>query len=40
MVKEDRSVSLRNEIQELREEAATLADGAKQTAPQADDLTE
>ena len=32
MAKEVRSQSLRNEIQELREEAAALADRAKKTA--------
>jgi hypothetical protein len=32
MAKEDRSESLRNEVQELKEEAAALADRAKKTA--------
>jgi septal ring factor EnvC (AmiA/AmiB activator) len=36
--KEDRSQSLRNEIQELREEAAALADRTKQTARHAEVL--
>jgi len=34
MAKEDRSALLRNEIEELREEAAALADRAKKTARQ------
>ena len=38
MAKEDRSQSLRNEIEELREEATALADRAKKTARHADDL--
>jgi archaellum component FlaC len=38
MPKEDRSASLRNEIQELRAEAAALADIAKKTASQAEVL--
>jgi FtsZ-binding cell division protein ZapB len=38
MVKEDRSVSLRSEIEELKEEAAALADRAKKTARQAETL--
>jgi chromosome segregation ATPase len=38
MAKEDRSQSLRNEIEELREEAAALADRAKRTARQAEVL--
>jgi hypothetical protein len=38
MPKEDRSVSLRSEIEELREEAAALADRAKKTARQAEIL--
>jgi hypothetical protein len=40
MAKEDRSISLRDEIQELREEAAALADRAKKTARLADVLAE
>ena len=40
MAKEDRSDALRNEIQELREEAAALADRAKKTARLADVLAE
>jgi hypothetical protein len=36
MAKEDSSESLRNEIEELREEAAALADRAKRTARQAE----
>lgn len=39
MPKEDRSVSLRNEIEELREEAAALAEKAKRTTRQAEILT-
>jgi hypothetical protein len=39
MAKEDRSESLRNEVQELKEEAA-LADRAKKTARQAEVLSE
>jgi hypothetical protein len=35
MPKEDRSASLRSEIQELREEAAAVADRAAKTARQA-----
>jgi hypothetical protein len=38
MLSEDRSASLRNEIQELREEAAALSDRAKKTARQAEVL--
>jgi len=38
MAKEDRSASLRNEIEELREEATALADRAKKTARQAEVL--
>jgi septal ring factor EnvC (AmiA/AmiB activator) len=38
MAKEDRSLSLRNEIQDLKEEAAALADRAKRTARQAEVL--
>ncbi len=40
MAKEDRSESLRNEVQELKEEAAVLADRAKKTARQAEVLSE
>ena len=40
MAKEDRSESLRNEVQELKEEAAALADRAKRTARQAEVLSE
>jgi hypothetical protein len=40
MAKEDRSESLRNQIEELREEAAALADRAKRTAKQAQVLAE
>jgi FtsZ-binding cell division protein ZapB len=40
MVKEDRSQSLRSEIEELREEAAALADRAKKTARQAEVLAD
>jgi hypothetical protein len=40
MTKEDRSVSLRSEIEKLREEAAALADRAKRTARQAEVLAE
>ena len=40
MPEKDRSTSLRDEIDELREEASALADRAKKTARQADDLTE
>jgi predicted nuclease with TOPRIM domain len=40
MAKKDRSESLRNQIEELREEAAALADRAKRTARQAEDLAE
>jgi hypothetical protein len=40
MAEEDRSESLRNQIDELREEAAALTDRAKRTARQADDLTD
>ena len=36
MSKNDRSEALRNEIEELREEAAALADRAKKTARQAE----
>src|SRR5450432_779391 len=38
MAKEDGSLSLRNEIQDLKEEAAALADRAKRTARQAEVL--
>src|SRR5271155_1466959 len=38
MAKEDRSRSLRNEVQELREEAAALADRTKKTARHAEVL--
>ncbi len=38
MAREDRSVSLRSEIEELKEEAAALADRAKITARQAEVL--
>lgn len=38
--KEDRSESLRNEIEELREEAAALADRARRTARQAEIVAE
>jgi hypothetical protein len=38
MAKEDRSLSLRNEIEDLKEEAAALADRAKRTARQAEVL--
>ena len=38
--REDRSVSLRSEIEELREEAAALADRAKRTARQAEVLAD
>jgi septal ring factor EnvC (AmiA/AmiB activator) len=40
MAKEDRSHSLRNEIEELRKEAAVLADRASKTAKQAQVLAE
>jgi hypothetical protein len=40
MAKQDSSQSLRNEIEELREEAAALADRAKKTARQAEVLAE
>jgi len=40
MAKEDRSLSLRNEIEDLKEEAAALADRAKRTARQAEVLAE
>ena len=40
MAREDRSVSLRSEIEELREEAAALADRAKITARQAEVLAD
>jgi FtsZ-binding cell division protein ZapB len=40
MAKEDRSESLRNEVQELKEEAVALADRAKKTARQAEVLSE
>jgi hypothetical protein len=40
MAKGDRSESLRNEIQELEEEAAALTDRAKKTARQAEALSE
>jgi FtsZ-binding cell division protein ZapB len=40
MAKEDRSESLRNEVQELKEEAAALADRAKKTARHAEVLSE
>jgi uncharacterized protein YigA (DUF484 family) len=38
MADEDRSEVLRNQIEELREEAAALVDRAKKTARHADDL--
>ncbi|MGA3348443.1 MAG: hypothetical protein ABSC33_05420 [Candidatus Sulfotelmatobacter sp.] len=38
MTEKDRSASLREEIQELGEEAAALADRASKTARLADDL--
>jgi FtsZ-binding cell division protein ZapB len=38
MHKENRSASLQNEIEELREEAAALADRAKKTVRQAEVL--
>src|SRR5712672_624541 len=38
MAKEDRSESLRNEVQELKEEAAALADRAKKAARHAEVL--
>jgi hypothetical protein len=40
MAKEDRSQSLRKEIEELREEATSVADRAKRMARQAEDLAE
>lgn len=40
IAKEERSQSLHGEIEELREEAAALADRAKRTARQAEVLTE
>jgi hypothetical protein len=40
LAKEDRSEALRNEVEELREEAAAPADRAKRTARQADDSSE
>jgi hypothetical protein len=40
MPKEDRSESIRSEIEELREEAAALADRVKRTARQAEVLAE
>jgi FtsZ-binding cell division protein ZapB len=40
MAREDRSVSLRSEIEELREEAAALSDRAKTTARQAEVLAD
>ena len=40
MAEEDRSEVLRKQIEELREEAAALADRAKKTARHADDLAE
>jgi FtsZ-binding cell division protein ZapB len=40
MAKEDRSESLRNEVQELKEEAAALADRANKTARHAEVLAE
>jgi predicted nuclease with TOPRIM domain len=40
MAKDDRSEALRNEIEELREEAAALADRAKKTARQTETLSE
>jgi FtsZ-binding cell division protein ZapB len=40
MAKDDRSESLRNEVQELKEEAAALADKAKKTARHAEVLAE
>ena len=40
MAKDDRSAALRDEIQELQEEAAALTDRAKKTARQAEVLSE
>jgi hypothetical protein len=40
VAKENNSESLRNDIEELKEEAAALADRAKRTARLADNLTE
>ena len=40
MPKSDRSISLRNQIEELKEEAAMLAERAKRTARQAEILAE
>jgi predicted nuclease with TOPRIM domain len=40
MADEDRSEVLRNQIEELREEAGALVDRAKKTARHADDLAE
>jgi hypothetical protein len=40
MPEKDRSTSLRDAIQELKEEASTLADRARKTARQAEDLNE
>jgi FtsZ-binding cell division protein ZapB len=40
MAKEDRSESLRNEVQEVKEEAAALADRAKKAARHAEVLVE
>jgi predicted nuclease with TOPRIM domain len=40
MAKEDRSESLRDEVQELQEEAAALTDRAKKTARHAEVLSE
>jgi FtsZ-binding cell division protein ZapB len=40
MAKNDRSEGLRNEVEELREEAAALSDRAKKTARHAEILAE
>jgi predicted nuclease with TOPRIM domain len=40
MPKEDRSQSLRSELEELREEAAALSDRTKRTARLAEELAE
>jgi FtsZ-binding cell division protein ZapB len=40
MAKDDRSAALRDEIQELKEEAAALIDRAKKTARHAEVLSE
>jgi FtsZ-binding cell division protein ZapB len=40
MAKDDRSAALRDEIQELQEEAAALTDRAKKTARHAEVLSE